>query len=136
MRLFGAQIGKRVKIYPSADIMFPWNLEIGEGTVISWKVIVYNLGKITIGHDTIISQYVHICAGNHDFKSPDFTLLKTPVTIGNHVWIAADAFIAPGVNIGDHSVIYARSVVVKNIPDNTVAAGHPAKPLHENLLIH
>jgi putative colanic acid biosynthesis acetyltransferase WcaF len=127
LRIFGAHIGKDVKIYPSADIMFPWNLEIGDHTVISWNVIIYNLGKITIGRDTIISQYTHLCAGNHDFKSPDFTLLKTPITIGNRVWIAADVFIGPGVNLGDHSVVYARSVVVKDISADSIVAGHPAE---------
>ena len=112
--------------------MFPWNLEIGERTVISWKVIIYNLGKITIGHNTIISQYTHLCAGNHDFKGPDFKLLKTPITIGNQVWIAADVFVGPGVKIGDRAVIYARSVVVKDLPEESISAGHPATVINKN----
>ncbi len=126
LRIFGARIGRGVRIYPSADIMFPWNLEIGDQTVISWKVILYNLGKITIGSSTIISQYVHLCAGNHDYRSPDFKLLKTPIVIGSKVWIAADAFIGPGVSVGDNAVVYARAVVVKDVPENAVVAGHPA----------
>jgi putative colanic acid biosynthesis acetyltransferase WcaF len=126
LRIFGAKIGKDVKIYPSANIMFPWNLEIGDRTVIAWEVIIYNLGKITIGQDTIISQYTHLCAGNHDYNSTDFKLLKTPITIGDNVWIAADVFVGPGVNVGNHSIIYARSVVVKNIPANSIVTGHPA----------
>ena len=126
LRLFGAKIGRGGKIYPSADIMFPWNLEIGDHAVISWKVIIYNLGKITIGPNTIISQYVHLCAGNHDYKSQDFRLLKTPIVIGKNVWIAADAFVGPGVVVGDNAVVYARSVVVKDVPENTVVGGHPA----------
>lgn len=129
LRIFGAKIGKGVKIYPSADIMFPWNLEIGDRTVISWGVILYDLGKISIGSDTVISQYAHICAGNHDYQSPDFKLLKTPVNIGNKVWIAADAFIAPGVNVGNNSVVYARSVVVKDVEADTIVGGNPAKVL-------
>ncbi len=126
LRLFGARIGKKVKIYPSAKIMFPWNLLIGDRTVISWGVILYNLGKITIGSDTIISQYAHICAGTHDYRSPDFKLLKLPVMLGENVWIAANAFIGPGVTIGDRVVVGARSVVVKDVLNDRIVAGNPA----------
>ena len=131
LRMFGAKIGKGVKIFPSAKIMFPWNLEIGEGAVISWGVIVYNLGKITIGNQTVISQYTHICAGTHDYTSKDFTLLKTPIVIGSNVWVAADAFIGPTVNIGNGAVVAARSVVSKDVPENYIVAGHPAKKIKE-----
>jgi putative colanic acid biosynthesis acetyltransferase WcaF len=133
LRIFGARIGRGVKIYPSAEIMFPWNLEIGDHTVISWKVIVYNLGRITIGSGTIISQYVHLCAGNHDFKSPEFKLLKTPIVIGSHVWIAADAFVGPGVVVGNNAVVYARSVVVKDVQESAIVAGHPAVVLEHKV---
>lgn len=126
LRLFSAKIGKGVKIYPSAKIMFPWNLEIGNKSVISWEVILYDLGTIKIGNNTIISQYAHICAGTHDYKTSKFTLLKTPVTIGDNVWIATDAFIGPGVIVGDNAIVAARSVVISNVPDNKVVGGNPA----------
>jgi putative colanic acid biosynthesis acetyltransferase WcaF len=129
LRFFGARIGKKVKIYPTAKIMFPWNLEIDARTVISWEVILYNLGKITIGSDTIISQYAHLCAGTHDHQSEDFPLLKLPVSIGNNVWIATEAFIGPDVKIGDNVVVGARSVVIKDIPDDLIVAGNPAKEI-------
>jgi len=54
LRIMGASIGRGVKIYPSAKIMFPWNLTIEDGAVISWGVNLYNLGKIEIGKNTII----------------------------------------------------------------------------------
>ena len=81
---------------------------------------------------TIISQYAHPCAGNHDIYSKDFKLLKTPITIGNMVWIATDVFVAPGVSIGDRSVIYARSVVINDVPGDCIAGGHPAKVLKKS----
>ena len=129
LRVFGAKIGNGVKIYPSAKITFPWKLEIGKKSVISWEVIVYNLGSIKIGEECIISQYVHLCAGTHDYKSPGFELIKSSITIGDHVWIAADAFISPDISIGNNAVVGARSVVVKNVPKNTIVAGHPATQL-------
>lgn len=131
LRMFGASIGNNVEIYPSAKIMFPWLLKVGDNVVISWDVKVYNLGMITIGNGTVISQYAHLCGGTHDYTTNDFTLIRTGLTIGNNVWIAADAFIGPGVTIGDNSVIGARAVVVNNVEANTLAAGNPARPLRK-----
>jgi putative colanic acid biosynthesis acetyltransferase WcaF len=129
LRIFGAKIGKGVKIFPSAIITYPWLLEIGDGTVISWGVKIYNLGKISIGKRTVISQYAHLCGGTHDIQNDDFKLLRTGLSIGDGVWVAADAFIGPGVIVGSNSIIAARSVVVKNVEDNLVVGGNPAKKI-------
>ena len=127
LRTMGAKIGRNVKIYPSAKIMFPWLLQIGNNTTVSWDVKVYNLGFSSIGNDTMISQYSHLCGGTHDFRSMDFTLLRTGFTIGNNVWIAADAFIGPRVKVNDYAVVAARAVVIKDVPEKTIVAGNPAK---------
>jgi putative colanic acid biosynthesis acetyltransferase WcaF len=127
LRLMGAQIGVGVKIYPSADIMFPWLLTVGDRTVISWHARIYNLGHIKIGRDTVISQHAHLCGGTHDYKSKDFLLLRTGLTIGSNVWIAADSFIGPGVEVRDNSVVAARAVVVKNVDTGTVVGGNPGR---------
>ena len=127
LRIFGSRIGKNVKIYPSVKITLPWLLDIGAGSVIAWDVRLYNLGKITIGKKTVISQNAHLCGGTHDFRNPGFKLLRTGLSIGNHVWIAADAFIGPSVHVADNAVVAARAVVVKNVPQGTVVGGNPAK---------
>ena len=111
--------------------MYPWLLEIGERSVISWNVKVYNPGKITIGKNTVISQYRHLCAATHDYDSPNFQLLKQPIAIGSNVWIAADAFIGPGVRIGDGAVVAARAVVVRDVASVTLVAGNPARVVKE-----
>jgi len=126
LRLFGAKIGLRVQIFPSASITFPWLLEVGDRSVISWGVIVYNLGKITVGSDTVISQYTHLCGCTHDYASVNFKLIRSGLSIGSNVWIAADAFIGPGVSISDGVVVAARSVVISNVPSLTIVGGHPA----------
>jgi len=127
LKMMGAKIGKGVKIFPSAIITFPWLLETGDKTVIAWGVKIYNLGKITIGSRTVVSQYAHLCGGTHDYKDPNFKLLRTGLEIGNRVWIATEAFIGPSVHIGDNAVVGARSVVVSDVEADTIVAGNPAR---------
>lgn len=133
LRLFGATVGRHVHVYPSTHIYYPWNLEIGEWSSIGEWALIYNLGKVTIGTHTTLSQRVHVCAGTHDYRTAAMVLLKPPVRIGDAVWICADAFIGPGVVIGEGAVVGARSVVVKDVPAWMVLAGNPArviKPRH------
>ena len=125
----GARIGKGVKIFPSARIMFPWHLQVGDHTTISWDVKVYNLAFSSIGSHTMISQYSHLCGGTHDFRSPGFDLIKTGFTIGDRVWIAADAFIGPGVTVHEGAVVAARAVVIKDVAAGTIVGGNPAREI-------
>lgn len=126
LRVMGAKLGNNVKIYPSAKIMFPWLLEIGDKTTISWDVKVYNLGFSKVGSNTMISQYSHLCGGTHDFRSKDFKLIRNGFTIGDNVWVAADAFIGPGVTVHDRAVVGARAVVMKDVEAGAMVAGNPA----------
>lgn len=129
LRLMGAKIGTSVQILPSARIMYPWLLQVGDRSVIAWDVKVYSLGKIIIGHDTVISQYSHLCGGTHDYQGEYFTLLRTGLEIGSHVWIGADAFIGPGVKVNDGAVVAARAVVVRDVPSLNVVGGNPARTI-------
>src|SRR5688572_5914757 len=87
LRAMGAKIGANVQVFPSARITYPWLLTIGDRSVISWGVRIYNLGPISIGNDTVISQYAHLCGGTHEYAGERFTLLRTGLTIGSNVWI-------------------------------------------------
>jgi putative colanic acid biosynthesis acetyltransferase WcaF len=80
-----------------------------------------------VGSNTIISQYAHICAGTHDYRSRSFDLIKSSITIGSGVWIAADAFIGPDVVVGDNSIVAARAVVTKDVGEGEIVAGNPAR---------
>lgn len=135
LRLLGARIGKHVHIYNSSDIYFPWNLEVGDWSAIGEHACIYNLGPIRIGSQVTISQRAHLCAGTHDYTDPSLPLLKPPIVIGNQAWICADAFVGPGVTVGEGALVGARAVAVKDVEPWTIVAGNPARPIKKRMLI-
>ncbi len=134
LRLFGASIGRHVRIRPSVLIEQPWNLTIGDNSSIGDRAIVYCLGKVTIGRNVSLSQMVHLCAGTHDYTKSDLPLIRPPIDIEDEVWLAADVFVAPGVRVGRGTVVGARSSVFKDLPPWKVAAGSPARPMKDRTL--
>lgn len=127
LRCFGAKVGRKVNMANTANIYFPWNLEIGDWASIGDQAIIYNLGKVAVGEKATVSQGAHLCAGTHDFTDPSTPLLTPPIRIGSEAWVCADAFVAPGVEVGEGAVVGARAVVVKDVEPWTVVAGNPAK---------
>lgn len=129
LRCFGAKVGKGVHVYPGVKIWAPWNLNLGDEAGIASGAILYSQGQITIGKRTVISQGAHLVAGTHDYTKAGFPLITKPIIINDHVWIAAEAFIHPGITILEGCVIGARSVVTKDMPAWMVCAGHPCQPV-------
>ncbi len=126
LRLFGARIAEGVRIYPSVRVEMPWRLTVDEGAAVGARAILYSLGQIHIGARATVSQGAHLCAGSHDRRSADRRLLTPPIMIGRDAWICADAFVGPGVRIGDGAVLSARAVAFRDIPDGALATGNPA----------
>ncbi len=129
LRRFGAKVGPQASIQRSVRIELPWNLDIGRHSTLGEGVWVHNLGKVHIGDYVTISQRAFLCTGTHDYTRPEFPILRKPILIERGAWIAADAFIGPGVTIGEDAVIGVRSVVLKNMPKGMVCVGHPCVPL-------
>ena len=126
LRLFGARIGRRCLV-GSVRIWMPWNLEMGEFSAVGNGVELYNLAPIRIGAHSGVSQRSYLCTATHDYTKPDFPLYSRRITVGPDAWIAACAFIAPGISVGEGAVVGACSVVTKNVPPWTVCAGNPCR---------
>jgi len=131
---FGAKVHPKCHIYASAKIWAPWNLTMGAYSTLGPGVDCYNQGLITIGANTIISQKSYLCASTHDFEQADFPLRCKPIIIGDSVWVAADAFVGPGVSIGDGAVVGARAAVFKNVEAWTVVGGNPVSFIKKRII--
>jgi putative colanic acid biosynthesis acetyltransferase WcaF len=127
LRCFGANIGRGVLIRPRVHIQYPWKVSVGDYSWIGDEVVLYSLGDIRIGRNTVISQKSYLCAGTHNYLSPDFSIEAKPVTIEDECWLATDVFVAPGVTIGKGTVVGARSSVFSSLPAGKICFGTPAK---------
>lgn len=127
LRVFGARIGHGAIVHASARVWAPWNLEMGTNSCLSFGVECYAVDRITIGSYATVSQFSFLCAAGHDIDSADMTLTTAPIVIGDHAWVAADAFIGPGVTIAEGAVVGARASVFKDVPPWMVVAGNPAR---------
>jgi len=134
LRAFGARIGAHVNLYPTTRVYMPWNLQVGDWSAIGEDALIYNLGPVTIGQRVTVSHRAHLCAGTHDHRLPEMPLLKPAVTVGDEAWICADAFLGPGVTVGEGAVVGARAVAVRDVPAWTIVAGNPARSVGPRVL--
>lgn len=133
-RLFGAKIGKGVRIDPDARITAPWNLEIGDNVWIGFRCVLYGSGKIHIGNNVSIAHNVFIASSAHDIHRIEFPTICEDIIIEDQCWIASNVFIQMGVTMHRGSVAAACSLVTRDIPEGMIAMGIPAKPVKERII--
>ena len=126
LRLFGAKIGAGAKVYGSARVWLPRHLEIGEGVIVGAGAELYNQGRIAIGPFCVISQRAFVCASTHRTSDPGFALETRPITFGRGCWVAAEAFVGPGVTMGDGAVLAARAALFEDAEPMGIYRGNPA----------
>lgn len=106
----------------------PWNISIHPRCVINAGCIIDGRGgAVTIGSDTDIGLQTHIWTLEHDPSDPDHGVRGGSVVIGDHVWIATRSTILPCTSVGRGTVIGCGTVVTKDLPERSIAAGVPAK---------
>lgn len=127
LRLFGAKIGQGVVVRSRVNITMPWRLEIADHVWIGDEVLILSLAEVKIGSNVCLSQRAFLCTGSHDFSKEGFDLITKPITIGNSCWVCAQAFIGPGVTMGDGSRCLAGAVVVRDVESGATVVGVPAK---------
>jgi putative colanic acid biosynthesis acetyltransferase WcaF len=134
LRLFGAEIGKNVLVRPTAQVTYPWKVSISDFSWIGDDVVLYSLGEIDIGKNTVISQKSYLCTGSHDYTKTTFDIYAKSIRIGDGVWIASDVFVAPGVQVGNGCVVGVRSTVLGDLPAGKICYGSPAKVIKDRLM--
>lgn len=130
-RLFGARIGKHVRLHPSVRIWWPGNLEMADYACLGGGAICYNQGHVTIGYRAVVSQGAHLCASSHDIDDYYNQLVLGPVRIEAYAWVAADAFVGPRVTVGEGAVLGARGVAMRSLEPWTVYSGNPCTVLRQ-----
>lgn len=129
LNLFGAKIGKGARVYGSARIWYPPNLEMGKGAVLGWQSFAYSMEKIVLEDHAEVAQFVRLITGTHDIDSPTFQLYAKPIRICSHAWIASACFVGPGVTVGEGAVLGGAGVTFRDLDAWTVYGGNPARPI-------
>ncbi|MCF6200319.1 MAG: putative colanic acid biosynthesis acetyltransferase [Hyphomicrobiaceae bacterium] len=133
LRLFGADVSFKANVYGSAKIWVPYNLTMREAACLGPKSNCYCMAPITLMSYATISQGAHLCTGTHDINDKDFQLYTKPISIGERAWIAAEAFVGPGVTVGTGAVLGARGVAFQDLKPWSVYVGNPAKEIKKRI---
>lgn len=129
-KLTGRPVDKSFALFPPFHTDCGKNIHVGKNVFINMGCKFQDQGGIFIGDGTLIGHNVVLATLNHAM-SPDnrSTMIPKPIHIGKNVWIGSNATVLPGVTIGDGAVIAAGAVVAKDVPENTVVGGVPAKTI-------
>lgn len=127
-QLFGYELDETVEIWQPFYTDYGKKTKFGKNVFVNHDCSFMDRGGITIGNNTKIGPKVCLITENHHTQPDKRRFLKSePITIGENVWIGANATILANTKIGDNSIIAAGAVVTKDIPPNTIVAGVPAK---------
>ena len=126
--------GKNLKIEPPFHCDYGSNIEVGENFFANFNLTILDVGRVKIGKNAQIAPNVSIYTAGHpvhpDSRNSGYEY-GIDITIGDNVWIGGSSVINPGVTIGNNVVVAAGAVVTKDVPDNCVVAGVPAKVIRK-----
>ena len=132
-KIFG-KIGERCNILPPFRCDYGFHIEVGENFFANYNFIVLDGNYVRIGDNVWIAPNVGIYAAGHPLDVEDRIggeEYAFPVTIGDNVWIGGSVTIIGGVTIGRNAVVAAGSVVIRDVPPDTLVAGNPARVIRK-----
>jgi putative colanic acid biosynthesis acetyltransferase WcaF len=129
LNLFGAKVHPTAHPYPKCKIWAPWRLTMGAHSCLANHTDCYNVAHIELEDYAIVSQYTYLCSASHDFNDRGFPLISSPIRIGRQAWVAARAYIGPGVKVGEGAVVGANACVYKSVEPWVIMGGNPAKAI-------
>jgi len=126
--LIGKEVDEGFGLFPPFFTDCGKNITLGKNVFINAGCSFQDQGGITIGNGTLIGHNAVLATLNHDMNPENRgNLIPSPIRIGKNVWIGSNSTIIPGVTIGDGAVVAAGAVVTRDVPENTVVGGVPAK---------
>ena len=124
--LFLGNIGEGSRVMPPITVVRGNKVKIGRNVVIMNNALMMAAGGITIDDDVMVAANSQLISNNHDLYDHAVLTCK-PVHLKRNCWIGAGATILPGVTVGENAVVAAGAIVTRDVEDNTVVAGNPAK---------
>jgi putative colanic acid biosynthesis acetyltransferase WcaF len=134
LRIFGAKLYGTPFVHQRARILVPWNLTMHHRSALGDRANAYTLDEIELKARCTIAQEAYLCTGTHKFDDINIPLQTAKIVIGEDAFVGARAFVLPGVNIGEGSVIGACAVVAADVPAWTISAGNPARVMGKRVV--
>lgn len=121
-----AEVGEGSRVMPMVNVVRGNSVKIGKNVTIMNNVLFMAAGGITIDDNALVAANAQLISNNHDVHDHSIITCK-PVHLKRNCWIGAGATILPGVTVGENAIVAAAAVVTKDVPDNTMVAGVPAR---------